>query len=249
MGDGVGRRADSWAAVDGLADVYVRMYYPLMTGPPGTRDRLMQATREAIRDIGMQATTAREIVGRASANLASIPYHFGTKDALVAEALIAEAQDLVSPVLTLLAGDRPAAEQATDAVVMLNELFEASRPQVPVYLAALAAAPHTPDVRSGLGGLWAELRVRLADDIARQVDESRLPEWVSPSAMAEVILSLVNGVIVASVIDPDGPDHREVAAQFLALLLAVGVPGGGDGRGAGPGHAARLGSADATEDR
>jgi hypothetical protein len=33
----------------------------------------------------------------------------------------------------------------------------------------------------------------------------------------------VNGVIIATVIDPEGPDHREVAAQFLALLLAAGA--------------------------
>ncbi len=86
---------------------------------------------------------------------------------------------------------------------MLNEPFEASRPQVPVYLAALAAAPHTPGVRSGLGSLWAELRAHLADDIARQLEEGRLPEWVPPSAMAAAILSLVNGVIIGSVIDPE----------------------------------------------
>jgi hypothetical protein len=48
---------------------------------------------------------------------------------------------------------------------------------------------------------------------------------VAPDAMAAAILSLVNGVVVASVLDPDGPDHREVAAQFLALLLAAGGQG------------------------
>jgi AcrR family transcriptional regulator len=209
-----------------------------MTVRPGTRDQLIQATREAIRDVGLPAATAREIVGRASANLASIPYHFGTKDALVAEALIAEARALVAPVLTLQAGDRPAAERTSDTVAMLNELFEARRSQVPVYLAALAAAPHTPDVRRGLGSLWADLRARLAEDIARQLAEGTLPHWVSPPAMAAAILSLVNGVIVASVIDPDGPDHREMAAQFLALLLAAGVPGPAGGSGA-DGSAAR----------
>jgi hypothetical protein len=44
---------------------------------------------------------------------------------------------------------------------------------------------------------------------------------VEPPTMALAVLSLVNGVIVASVIDPDGPYHREVAAQLLALLLAA----------------------------
>jgi AcrR family transcriptional regulator len=220
-----------------------------MAFPSSTRDQLIRATREAIRDVGMPATTAREIVGRASANLASIPYHFGTKDALVTEALVAEARELVAPVLTLLASERPAAERASEAVAMLNELFEASRPQVPVYLAALAAAPHTPGVRSGLGTVWAELRARLADDIAGQMDEGRLPQWVSPSAMAAAILSLVNGVIVASVIDPDGPDHREVAAQFLALLLAAGVPGPVGGSGTGTGRSAGPSPTDGSGER
>jgi AcrR family transcriptional regulator len=200
------------------------MYDLVVADAPSTRDQLVRATREAIRDVGMPAATAREIVGRASANLASIPYHFGTKDALVTEALVAEARELVAPVLRLLADDRPAPERAVEAAGMLNELFEASRARVPVYMAALAAAPHTSEVREGLGALWADLRAGLADDIARQVEADHLPGWVAPPAMAEVILSLVNGVIVASLIDPDGPDHREVAAQFLALLLAAGVP-------------------------
>jgi AcrR family transcriptional regulator len=220
-----------------------------MTGSVDTREQLIRATREAIRDVGMTATTAREIVGRASANLASIPYHFGTKDALVAEALVAEARELVSPVLTLLAGDGTAAARATEAVAMLNDLFEASRPQVPVYLAALAAAPHSADVRRGLGALWADLRARLAGDIARQVDEGRLPEWVSPPAMAATILDLVNGVITASVIDPDGPDHREVATQFLALLLTAGGSAPGGRSGASTAHAAAPAPSDGNPER
>jgi AcrR family transcriptional regulator len=199
------------------------MYDPCVVDRPGTRDQLIRATREAIRDVGMPATTAREIVRRAPANLAAIPYYFGTKDALVTEALVAETSELVAPVLELLAGPGPAAERAAEAVARLNELFEASRPQVPVYLAALAAIPHSPDVRYALGSLWANLRARLAEDIAREVDGGRLPEWIAPDAMAAAILSLVNGVVVASIIDPDGPDHRAVAAQFLALLLAAGA--------------------------
>jgi AcrR family transcriptional regulator len=200
------------------------MYDSRVVDRPGTRDQLIRATREAIRDVGMPATTAREIARRAPANLAAIPYYFGSKDALVTEALVAEASELVAPVLALLEGPGPAGERAAGAVARLNELFEAGRSQVPVYLAALAAAPHTPDVRGALGSLWADLRARLAEDIAREVDGGRLPEWIAPDAMAAAILSLVNGVIVASVIDPDGPDHRAVAAQFLALLLAAGAP-------------------------
>lgn len=174
---------------------------------------------------GMGGATAREITARASANLASIPYHFGSKDALVAEALIAETRDLIAPVLDLLTDDRPAAERATEAVSMLNDLFERSRPQVPVYLAALATSPHSPPVAEGLAALWSEVRTALVADIAGQLNTGTLPGWVDPQAMAGLILSLVNGVVIGAQTDPDGPDHRAIAAQFLSLLLAAGTVG------------------------
>lgn len=170
----------------------------------------------------MGGATAREIAGRASVNLASIPYHFGSKDALLAEALVAETRDLVAPVLELLLSDRPASERATEAVGLLSELFEQSRSRIPIYLAALAASPHSPQVAAGLSSLWSELRTALADDIARQTRARTLPGWVEPEAMAALILSLVNGVVISSAVDPEGPDHRVVAAQFLSLLLAAG---------------------------
>lgn len=187
-----------------------------------TRSQLIQATRDAIRDVGMGGATAREITGRASANLASIPYHFGSKEALVAEALVVETRELVAPVLELLSSDRPAAERAAEAVGLLNELFERSRSQVPVYLAALASSPHSSQVAVGLSTLWSDVRTALADDIARQTQARTLPGWVEPQAMAALILSLVNGVVISAAVDPDGPDHRAVAAQFLSLLLAAG---------------------------
>ena len=191
-----------------------------------TRDRLVTATREAIRDLGLPAATAREITGRASANLAAIPYYFGTKEALVTEALVAEARELLAPVWELLGADRPPIERATGAVVMLNELFDQARDDVSVYLAALATAPHSPDVQAGLGDLWNELRSRLAADIAAQSTAGQLPAWVEPSAMAALILAVVNGVVISSVIDPGGPDHRAVAGQFLALLMTAAQPAG-----------------------
>lgn len=189
-----------------------------------TRTDLIEATRAVIRDQGLPHATARAITGRAGANLAAIPYHFGSKDELVAAALLAEARDLVAPVLALLSSEQPAEERATRAVTALNDLFEASRSQVPGFLAAVASAPHEPKVQAQLAELWQELRTALADDIAQQQAGGRLPTWVVPDAMAALILDVVNGVIAASVIDPDGPDHTAVASQFLLLLLAVGRP-------------------------
>jgi AcrR family transcriptional regulator len=199
------------------------MYDPdVASTPTGTRERLVQATRAAINDVGLPAATAREITGRASANLAAIPYHFGTKDALVTEALVTEAHELLAPVLELLTGDDGSpVERAGAAVAMLGELFDRSRSQVPAYLAALSTAPHSAAVQAGLGALMGELRARLAADVQRQLDAGLVPPWIDPPALAALVLALANGVLIASVVDPEGPDHRAVAGQLLGLLVAA----------------------------
>lgn len=186
-----------------------------------TKARLVEATRASIREVGLPATTAREIVGRAGANLAAIPYHFGTKDALVTEALLAEARAVVEPVLAVLSGERPPLDRLTAAISLLNDLFDEHRQDVPTYLAAVAAAAHADEVRAGLEALWVEVRRLLAADIDALRDDGLLPDWVDGPVMAALILGVVNGVVVATVIDPGGPDHRAVSSQLAGLLTAV----------------------------
>ncbi len=193
-----------------------------------TQQRLLAAAQDVIRDVGLEGATTREITARASVNLASIPYHFGTKDALVAEALVADVRTIVDPVLALLSSDEPPAERALAAAGLLNQRFDAERSRVPVLLAAVARAPHSPEVATGLARLWSELRGRLRDDLAAMVGARQVPPWVEPDAMAALIVAVVSGVVVASVVDPDGPGHTQIGNQFLALLMAVATPSGGE---------------------
>ena len=190
-----------------------------------TRRRLVRATQDAIRELGLPGATAREITGRAGANLAAIPYHFGSKDALVTEALIADAHTIVDPVLELLASDRPPVDRALEAAALLNQRFDSERDRVPALLTAIARAPHSPEAANGLAALWAAVRIRVAEDLRALVDTGHVPAWVEPDAMAALILAVVSGVVVASVADPDGPSHDAVGAQFLGLLMAVAAGG------------------------
>ncbi|MDD5299092.1 MAG: CerR family C-terminal domain-containing protein [Gallionella sp.] len=52
-----------------------------------TRSRLLNAAREVFSQNGFQGATVREICRRAETNVASVNYHFGSKDGLLAEAL------------------------------------------------------------------------------------------------------------------------------------------------------------------
>ncbi len=189
--------------------------------PGPTRERLLIAAQDAVREGGITSATAREITSRAKANLASIPYHFGTKDALLAEALIADARTIIEPVLALLAADQPPELRAIAAASLLNRQFEAERARVPVLLTTIARASHSPEVAAGLATLWSELRHRLAEDLRAMADAGHIPAWVAPDAMAALILAVVSGVVVGSVVDPEGPEAGDVSNQFLALLMAV----------------------------
>lgn len=203
------------------------MYDRRMSTAATTRSDLLAASREAIVEGGLAAATAREVTGRANANLASIGYHFGSKDELLAQALVAEVEELVAPVLAALASEQDAAGRATDAVALLDDRFATVQRRVPALMAALAMAPHAPAVRTHLAELVDDVRTRLAADIQGQLDAGQLARWVEPVAMASLIVAVVEGVVVSAALEPDPPpgtDHRSVAGQLLFLLLAARTP-------------------------
>ena len=51
------------------------------------RDQLLEGAIECLRTKGYARTTARDIAHAANGNLASIGYHFGSKEALLNEAI------------------------------------------------------------------------------------------------------------------------------------------------------------------
>ena len=63
------------------------MMHEAGTATEQTRERLLNAAREAFSQHGFQGATVREICRRAEANVAAVNYHFGSKDGLFAEAL------------------------------------------------------------------------------------------------------------------------------------------------------------------
>ena len=54
----------------------------------GNREDLLDGARRCIIEKGYARTTARDIAGAAGVSLAAIGYHFGSKEALMAEALL-----------------------------------------------------------------------------------------------------------------------------------------------------------------
>lgn len=83
-----------------------------------TKRRLLEAGGQVFAERGFEHATVREICRRAEANLASVNYHFGGKDALYAEVLAyggQQAVDAFPPDLGL--GATPSAEEQLHAFI------------------------------------------------------------------------------------------------------------------------------------
>lgn len=185
-----------------------------------TRERLLAAAGELLASGGPEAATSRAITERAGENLAAVTYWFGSKDALLAEAMIRQARSLIDPVVGELTGDTPPLQRLAQAVQMLNTLVLQRRAELPAYLDCLATSARDDRVGAALRELLRDLKARLAAEMAAQLAEGIIPAWVRPEAMAELIIAVVNGTAAGAAVDPDGSDPAGVAAQFVGLLLA-----------------------------
>src|SRR2546429_1342038 len=92
------------------------------------REQLLQGAIECLRTKGYARTTARDIATAADANLASIGYHFGSKEALLDEAvgkLCEESVRRMGEAAFAEAADNPLARMAASWVAMLKSFQEA----------------------------------------------------------------------------------------------------------------------------
>jgi AcrR family transcriptional regulator len=189
-----------------------------------TATRLLEATRACIAEGGIPAATSREIAAAAGTNLQAITYHFGSKDRLVARALVETVREWVTPALDVMREPGDPATQMLAAVQALTAHFEQRRSDAPALLEALVAAPRLPELRTAVLDLWAGLRTELAGHIAALKDDGHLAAWVEPNAMATLLIAVANGLVLQVTVDRLGPTMPELAAQFAGLLLESRSP-------------------------
>jgi AcrR family transcriptional regulator len=187
---------------------------------------VLDATRQCLIEHGMAGTTSRAITTRAAANLGAITYYFGSKDRLIAEALLSSLRDWLEPAVAVLRGDSEPAVRTLRAVQVLVSTFEAHRHEVGIYLELLAHAPRSPVVGDAVVGLWRELETLLAAQVEEMLADGQVPGWVDPASMAALLVAVANGLVVHVAIDPEGPTMAAMAAQFGAMLMGARSDGG-----------------------
>lgn len=186
----------------------------------GTRSRLIAGTTDCLRRYGLKGTTSRTIAAAAGVNLGAITYHFGSKDELVARALLETVRSWLAPALAILKRDMDPVERLVAAVTELQRTFADARGMLPVYLEALVTAPRHDTLKRGIEELFGEVRAFLSAQLRDQLEAGTLPSWVDPEAMAMLFVATADGIGLHAALEPDAVKPDALAAQAVQLLLA-----------------------------
>jgi AcrR family transcriptional regulator len=169
-----------------------------MSPQRSNRASLIEGTLRCLERLPPERITARAIAEESGANLASIGYHFGSKDNLVTEAVI-EGLDRWLDEITEALGDleaQPPVERYRHA----GEAVEASRRRhaglAMNFIGALAKAQHDARIRDMLAAGFRRTRPNVASLLGLGDDHAG-------EDAAGLVLAQFNGLLFQSLLDPD----------------------------------------------
>lgn len=168
-----------------------------MSPQRSNRAQLIEGTLRCLERLPPERVTARVIADESGANLASITYHFGSKDELVTEAVIAGLDRWLAEIARRL--DEMAAEAPEErfraAIAVVEEGRRAHEGLARNFLGALAKAQHDERVRALLAEGFRRTRGEVAAVLGLGADEAGR----DAGGLAH---ALFNGLIFRSLIDP-----------------------------------------------
>lgn len=192
-----------------------------MSPQPSNRSNLLEGTLRCLERLPGERVTARAIAKESQANLASIGYHFGSKDNLITEAVIQGLDRWLAEIndsLDLTGSDQPAAR-----LRRATELVEESRARhqgmARNFLGALARAQHEPRIQELLAAGFQRTRPKLASLLGLGADQAG-------EDAAALVLALFNGLLFQALLDPSLAVEGE-RMELAQARLREALPGAG----------------------
>jgi AcrR family transcriptional regulator len=192
---------------------------------PGNRDKLLWAALECLRDKGYARTTARDLVAASGTNLASIGYHYGSKEALLNEAVAEGFRAWTAEIeRTAFASDAATSPERLERSLMaMIDRYEELQPFLVSFVEAFPQAVRSPELRERMAEAYDEARAAGTQMVLRAVEADGM---TLPREHAETISSLLtavcDGLILQWLLDPEGvPSSREVMEAIAAAIPAL----------------------------
>lgn len=197
------------------------------TREEGHRERLLEAAIACLQEKGYARTTARDLVAASGTNLASIGYHFDSKEHLLDVAVGEAFQRWLKPLVALAAEPGPATplERLQRSVAGVMDSLEENRALVAACLEAWAQTPRSEGLRAEMAASYDDFRSTIAATTWEAFAEIGATD-VDADALAALIIALFDGLLVQWQLDPErvpGAERLTAAAQgALAALAELG---------------------------
>ena len=189
----------------------------------GHREKLLAGAKRCLYERGYARTTARDIVAASGTNLASIGYHFGSKEALLNAAMIETIDEWGDELERALItdtdiGSMDPIERFESIWTRVIESFETHRPLWVASFEGFMAAQRSPELREQLAAGHEQARfglVALFQDMEERAVDERLARTVG-----SFYLALMSGLIVQWLVDPERAPSGSDMAEALRTILA-----------------------------
>jgi AcrR family transcriptional regulator len=182
------------------------------------RDDLMAAAKQCLREKGFTRTTARDLAAASGVSLAAIGYHFGSKEALLSQAMIEATAEWVGELETALASKiDPKAPLATRFETVWTRILEVATANRQLWAANFEVSPYIdamPEVREVMAAAQERAREGLAELFQGAV---RPDDPAADRAVGAFHYALMTGVLAQWLIDPE----RAPSAQELTRALRI----------------------------
>jgi AcrR family transcriptional regulator len=162
----------------------------------GNREDLLAGAKRCLVERGWARTTVRDIAAAAGVNHAAIGYHFGSRDALLTQALVESVDELADELASRLPGGGP--EQRWQALI---DTFTTHRALWVAQLEAVVQAERSTEVREHLARGQREAREGLGGSVP---------------------LALLTGLMLQWLVDPgQAPSSTDAIAELRSLAAEL----------------------------
>ena len=188
------------------------------------RDALLEAARRLILEKGFAATTARDLVSASGTNLGSIGYHFGSREALLSQAL----EELFDEWTEVLAGaafaeqDAPPLERMRALWTTTLATLDEHRALIRAFIEALAHAERSPEFREQMRDHYRRSQLGVARLVEAALGPDAAAKGADPMLVALFLIAVFDGLAVQFRIAPeDTPTGEQLVDALVAARVAA----------------------------
>ncbi|MFE9857058.1 TetR/AcrR family transcriptional regulator [Streptomyces sp. NPDC005780] len=187
----------------------------------GHREDLLEGAKRCLLEKGYARTTARDIVAASGTNLASIGYHYGSKEALLNLAFIKVTEewgDVLTDEPERAVDDDPRAplDQFRETWERVIGSYEQTRSVWQLQMEVISRIDTDPELQKALAGPQREGRNGLAENMLG-IDPETEPEKARVAGL--FCQALLAGVMVQWMMDRDSaPSAQDLTDGLIAVL-------------------------------